>query len=489
MDIRGDDKRKSAGGIGESRFRKCIFPALLGSAFVLFLLLRLRYLTAVPNYDEARFALIIRAFASGNSNELFHEFIFLHPPLYLAICRAGMAIFGESLNLYRLISLAFASGSFFVLYFLVKEASGRTVALFSCLALALMPAASSIDAWVKEDSLCVFFALCVMLAFMRRHFVWSGLFLGLCLLGKENAVMLFMILPVYLLLIREKRDAWRGFAVTTIIAVLASFWWYLFFSSSVGSFQEFFRGSSLIAKQFYHPWHFYFCGTTVDLGWPLLLLALWGGVRAVKAYMKGEDRRVILPVVWVLVCYMFLSVSNGKPFWMITIALPAWAWLAGLGFERMYGFFAVRGRALAAFAVAAILVAMLGVNLYQGGDHYIRIRGSNYHSLSIYSKVTAEAVNRIVPQDATLLVHIQGLDNNPLILYHLRSDIRYVVIPQEFLNEEGVMDILGLWSGERADACFFDLDEWGVWLAGFFQAQTGAELTRTPYGYILVTGP
>jgi 4-amino-4-deoxy-L-arabinose transferase-like glycosyltransferase len=478
-------KKNDAKGAGW--FRNNLFPILLGATFILFILLRLRYLSTTLNWDEARFTYIVRALAFSDTSAPFHSSIYIHPPLYLILSRFGMAVWGESATLYRLISLAFASGSFFVLYFLVRDVSGRTAAVFACLALALLPAASSIDVWIKEDSLCVFWALCTLLAFVRRRYIWSGILLGFCLLSKENGILLLLILPPYLLLLREKKDAWRGLVTTAAIAAVISFWWYIFLSKTGGTWLDFFRGSDLNSQVWHFPWHSYITNTVIDLGWPLLLLAIWGGIRSVTAYFRHEDRRVILPVVWVLVFYLFISISFGKPFWMITLALPAWAWLAGLGLEGMYEFFAARGRALAVFAVAAALVAMLGVVFHLGGSNYIERRGYGYYMYSDTSRRVAEMLNRELPEGGTLISYESGGLPNTIISYYLRPDIRFVPVPWEYVDPERLGDLLGLWSGEGANAGFFHLDETGMWLASVYHLYIKSELKTTPYGNILTT--
>lgn len=480
------DTRKSPGGKMDLRWKKYAIPVSLGLTFVLFLLLRLRYISSIPMWDEARFVYYVRALVSSDPEVLFKEGIYFHPPLYLLTCRFGMGIWGESLELYRAISLVFSSMSFFVLYFLVREVNGRIVALFSCLALALLPAASSTDVWAKEDPLCVFMVLCTLLFFVRRRYLLSGLFLGLSLLSKENSILLLLILPTYLLLMREKKETWRKLGAATVVAAVVCSWWYIFFSGMNSSKLGFFTGSITSLGDWSRPWHFYISGTVIDLGWPLLLLAIWGSVRSIREYLDGGNRQGILPVIVVVECYLVFSLSNGKPFWMITLALPAWAWLAGSGLKAMYDFFAVRGRGLAIFAVAASLVAMLGVNAHTGADRYIPARDYSFYRSSVLSRDIADLINRELPEGSTVVMYVREAIVNPITIFYLRPDIGYVFLTEELDNPEKVSDFLGVWSAKGADAGFFEYDEWGAWLAHIYHHYLGGDLTETPYGYLVV---
>lgn len=469
-----------AAGAGPEGWRRLAFPACLGLAFLLFILVRLQGFSALLNWDEGRSIIILRAVASGDPGALYYGGIYVHPPLYLLLCRMGMALFGESATLYRLISLAFSCGSFFALFLLVREISGRATALFACLALALLPAASGTGVWIKEDSACVFWMLCALYAFVRRRYFMSGMFLGLSLLSKENGVLLLLVLPAYLLAAGEKREAWRGLLVTAGVAALMSGWWYVFFSETGGTWLGFFSGSTQDSRDWAQPWYYYLSGAAVDLGWPLLLLSVWGCADSIRGALGGEDRRSVLPVVWVAACYLPLSFSGGKPFWMITAALPAWAWLAGTGLKGLLGLFVPRGRALACFVLAAALAVMLGVNYHNGGARYTQVRCPPHYDLSVYCRDSARFINSEADEGAVLMIW-PYLNPNPLLLINLRPDIHYVLLPTEHISAEGMGDLLGLWSGEGVEAAYFYPDEWGEWLAEAFQYYMGGSVRKTAF--------
>jgi 4-amino-4-deoxy-L-arabinose transferase-like glycosyltransferase len=227
------------------------------------------------------------------------------------------------------VSILFSLGTLL----LVKRTAGflfnRWTGALAMFFLAVLPASTVFDSWIKEDALAVFFLTLTIYLFVRKKYVWSGVALGLGMLSKEIAVFSLLAIGIYVLTCWQ-RDQVLGMVKVGLIGAVISFWWYFFVSSSVGLFGGFFLGTNNEAAVWAFPWHFYLSGLPDDLGWCILAAAAVG--MAACFWRRFQGSRVhMLPVAWFIPIYVFISFSVGKPHWMVSSALPAAAMLAAIG--------------------------------------------------------------------------------------------------------------------------------------------------------------
>ncbi len=484
--MEGIKQRKDSDSLGKKIRVSTPEILFLTGTLLLFILLRLRNLNNVLNYDEAKFVFIIRALVSGSPGALYGEGMFYHPPIYLILCRLTHGVFGESVPVYRSISVAFSAGSLLILFKIAKDLYGKRVALLSCFCLAALPASNLMDAWIKMDSICVFFMLISLMLFLRKSYIWSGVALGASLLSKENAVFLALLLGLYFLL----KPTWKelkGLVITIFIGALMSFWWYAFLSKSGESYFSFFAGSSYEAKAWHYPWHIYISNSWKDLGVLLLAIALIGFFQNLYKSSRLRRREYALPLVWIAAVYLPLCFSHGKPFWMVTIALPAWAICGGLGLDFLYQRLQAYGEKVAVIALSLIILSLALISTFNGDIEYMRERDEGYYDNSLYSRQAANYLNGTVPQPGTLISYMSpGSMPNPILLYYLNADIHVELIPFEHIEAGQVPLLIQDWRDSGAKAGFFYPDFYGDWLTPLYHYYLGGRVERTPYGYLLI---
>jgi len=352
-----------------SRLRRKGPSLLLAASLLLFILLRLRHFGHLLLWDEAQFVLYARSFVEGARDPqwfYWSRFFHLHPPAYLYVCSAFYRLRGgDSPGAYMTVSLLFGLGNLLVLYRLSSHLFGRRVAAWSALFLSVFPALTFFDVWIKQDAAAAFFSTLSIYLFARKRYGPAGAALGLGMLCKETAVFALLTVGVWAMA-RRNRDALRGAAVCGLIAAVLCSWWYLFVSDYVGHFADFFLGRGTEAGIWRQPWHYYLSGLPTDLGWAATCLAAWGCLVCLRRAGRG-DGDSLLPLCWFLPTYAFLSFSAGKPYWMVTTALPALALLAGTGAEALARWAFERAVGSRGTALALILAILLAAGPALGG--------------------------------------------------------------------------------------------------------------------------
>lgn len=394
-------------------------------SILLFLWLRMRNLNHLFVYDEAHFVLMTKSFVKGIPDQ-WHQFIRFHPPLYLLTC----AFIFKYLNLvpvsFELVSILFSLGTLIVIYLLASSLFGKTTGALSAFFFSILPASTVFNTWIKQDSMAIFFLSLSVYLFMKEKYHLSGIALGLGLLSKEIAIFALMTIALFSLACLS-RDKIEGTIIAGAIGGLLSFWWYTWLSVSKGHFLGFFRGTNLEGKTWSQPWSYYFKGLPTDLGWPLLCLVAIGCVTCIYYRVKGSEA-FLLPLTWFLGIYIFLSVSVGKPYWMMDAATPALAILAAIGLAEISSIARSllpshkRGTFL---KLAVIAVALLtGTIAAFRVDHasYNRARLDNYWTGSEYSKRDADFFNEHAEEGDTILMVFNELDRwDAVLLYYLKN--------------------------------------------------------------------
>ena len=236
-------------GDGKAGWTTYGWTALAVLSVVLFLVLRLRNVGHLLAWDEAQFALATKSFSLG-PKDIWSPFFNLHPPIYSWISLALAKFLGRGARSFEIISIFFSTGTLIITYFLARTLFNKRVAALASFFLAAMPAAAVLDTWIKQDPTAGFFAAASVLLFTKRKYVWSGVALGLGMLTKETAVFALAALFLYAVF-TWSRDRLKGSIIAGAIAAAMSFWWYLWVSTGVGNFWDFFRGTTSESTMFW----------------------------------------------------------------------------------------------------------------------------------------------------------------------------------------------------------------------------------------------
>jgi hypothetical protein len=292
----------------------------------------------VLSWDEAWNVQTVLDGAKHMTGDVWFYNFYRHPPLYTGFGIALATIFGLdktgiALSL-EVISLLCALATMLLLFLCGRDWFDERVGLVAAFLYAVFPGARAFDVFIKPDSMTLLLGLLFLFFFFREKYLLAGVFLGLAFLAKETAVFIVIPAAVYVL-VQWKRRQVIWLTLDGVIAVAMSAWWYLAYSVSKGDFLNFFIGRGTEAVDWKAPWHRYIGRLPADIGWvgvALLALAV-----VMFVWRPGEDRRrgkALLLVLWAGITYLFLTVSFGKPPWMIYTALPALALLGAWGLVR-----------------------------------------------------------------------------------------------------------------------------------------------------------
>lgn len=424
--------------------RKLLVAGLI-AIVAMVILLRVFNLGHSLTYDEAWNANSVMDSATGHTNDVFYNNFLRHPPLYTglgalyaAVCGTGR--YGLSIAM-EIMSIAFAAGLALAIFFCGRDWFGERAGLAAAFLFAVMPAARAYDSLVKQESLALLLGMLFLLLFFRGQFLLAGAMLGMAMLTKEIFVFLPAALFLFLLSSRGFSQL-KGFFTSLAVGVLMSSWWYLFFSSSKGEFARFYLGRSLESANWRKPWHFYVGRLSLDIGWVTLALSFIGAVFLVtyirrNGWPRGVSRAPVAAVsppaqvdarqphwrialflvIWILLIYMFLSLSWGKPPWLIYSTLPAFALLGGWGLAEMARVLSahpMRARAVLTAALAAALALSLPVGF---GSFLLRADASYRRSMTY--KDVALYMNARMSSSGRVLLRVNDL--SPNLAFYLKS--------------------------------------------------------------------
>lgn len=438
--------------------RKTLAVALL-AILVMLVLLRIFNVGHVLGYDEAWNVNSVIDVSSGHAGDVFYNNFLRHPPLYTGLGAlyslvTGAGRIGVSQGM-EIMSLIFTAALAVVIFFCSRDWFGDLAGLTAAFFFAIMPAARVYDTLVKQESMTLLFAMLFVLFFFRGKYLPSGVFLGFAMLTKE----IFIFAPVAVLLFllatrRLKQIKWL-FASLAVGAVM-SFWWYLIISQSKGEFLRFFLGRSVESANWRQSWHYYLGRIPADIGWVVLAAALAGIVFTVMHVRKegwpgwsapalaGENaagaepeggaaaqrwQLALLPLIWILFVYLFLSLSLGKPPWLIYSVLPAFAILGGWGVSEGYRVVSaklkavkmplhLRGGTVAKAAVGVVLVAALALSLPVGFASFLKRADPTYRYSLTYKRV-ADYMNQGMSTDGRVMLRVN--DFSPNLAFYLKS--------------------------------------------------------------------
>lgn len=413
-----------------------VVAAALALILVVLVLLRVFNVGHTLTYDEAWNVNSVIDAATGQAEDVFYSNFLRHPPVYsglsaLYALATGAGRHGLALAM-QVMSLVFAAGAALALFFCGRDWFGDGPGLAAAFLFAVMPAARMYDSLAKPESLTVLFGLLFLLFFFRGRYLLGGAFLGLAMLTKE--IFIFVPAAVLLFLLASRQtERLKGFAVSLGAGVAMSAWWYLLVSNSKGEFLRFFLGRSREAVNWREPFWFYLSRLPDDVGWPVLALCLagvvflslrlkegWPGGGALPG--AGGGRRpgwemALLAVLWLVFAYAFLSLSYGKPPWLVYSAMPAFALLGGWGLSEAAGALRTRSRA-APWLVAVSLACALALSVPVGFGGFLMSADRTY-PVSVAHRGAAEYVNAGSPGRVGIMMPVR--DFSPNIAFYLDS--------------------------------------------------------------------
>ncbi|MDI6831019.1 MAG: glycosyltransferase family 39 protein [Actinomycetota bacterium] len=162
----------------------------LGLILALNAVLRLRFVGHVLGVDEANNYLAITTMTRGYPGTPFNQFFFYHPPLYMISAYYLNLVFpfwGEkALEVY---SVLLSTLTAMAVYLLAARLYNRRSALFASLVYAVLPAALSMDTWIKTERLEALFTLLFLYFFLSRRSALAVTFLSASLLSKESRIL------------------------------------------------------------------------------------------------------------------------------------------------------------------------------------------------------------------------------------------------------------------------------------------------------------
>jgi len=393
----------------------------LALILVLALLLRLRQAGHVLSFDEAWNAVTVLAGAAGKTKDIFFFNFYRHPPIYLSAAILYRKLFPSSTGFMQAISIASGLGVITTLFFVARKGVGKACAVFAAFFLAVAPVACVFDTWVKQDSLAVLFAVLFACFFLKRRYIVAGIFLGLGLLTKEIVLFAALGAVIYTALTFSRKKL-IGLVEAFGIGIVMSAWWYFVFSNTSGDFLRFFLGDSPVNARFHEPWHYYLSGLPREFTWPGLVFIIVGvvvwAVRRTKRKKveKGTEDYVLFAIVWAGSTLLILTLSVGKPVWMVYSAAPPLALMAGYGLSSMLSVKVVR-KELVYAVIALVLLGGIAYGITLKHTNYMNATGSWGDTLEDHA--IAMKLNSMSGPGENYVMSVEDL--SPVVAYYLKA--------------------------------------------------------------------
>jgi 4-amino-4-deoxy-L-arabinose transferase-like glycosyltransferase len=158
-----------------------------------------------------------------------------HPPLVPLVFGLFVKLFGDTLFVPRIASLAFVIGTLLVTYLLGRRLYDRVTGLLAALSLVLIPYIFRVGTAARTDMAVTFFASAALLCALRlldqpgwKWTAWTGLAIGLAVLCKYSAFLILPVLPLLFLWQRASREAWIRLITAFVVAAAVVSPWIVF---------------------------------------------------------------------------------------------------------------------------------------------------------------------------------------------------------------------------------------------------------------------
>ena len=324
---------------------------------------------------------------------------FEKPALGYWMHAAAMLMFGENNFAARLPSALSVGLSAIMLFLLIARAidkeeapSHRTAALATIIFLTCFEVFGVGNTAVLDNLFALFLTAALMAFFTaterppatageRGWLLLAGASTGLAFLTKgflAFALPVLVLVP-YLVWQRRIRDIWRMGWLPVLAAILVVLPWSVAIALREPDFWHFFFWNEHIRRfmggtaQHKEPlWYFFMLAPAMFLPWTFLVPAAMTGLRPSPSAGKRQRHLIRLCICWLVLPFIFFSVSKGKLITYILPCFPPFAILMSFGLTHAIGKGEERpiqwGIAGTGILFAMVLVAFAGIQLvgYQG---------------------------------------------------------------------------------------------------------------------------
>lgn len=318
-------------------------------------------------------------------SERYNAFIVLHyPPIFYALEGMSFAILGPRELAGKLVSMLFSVGAILVTYRIGKDLFGGTAGLVSAVFLAASPLFFRSSLMAMMDTASAFFFALSVYAFVRflngktSHIV-LGIVLGLALLTRFEALLLFGIFILHLAVTKRLQKYARRMGIAFSIALLMAAPWYFISlgraNPDTGTelawfFDIVFKRHHGGASGF-DP--VYFAKLLLPSLSPIAgLLSVLGFCHIL---LGNRQKERLIPLAWIAVTYLFFSVTPVRLPRYSIYYLPAFALLAGNFTAAFSDRVRIKPGLLAALVIAALV---LDVATYAKNVDAVEEKFANY---------------------------------------------------------------------------------------------------------------
>ncbi len=314
--------------------------------------------------DETRYAEIPREMIAGGDWVVPHFDglrYFEKPPLGYWVHAASILLFGENNFAVRLPSAMGVGLSALLIYLLVyrmcrntNEENGLTAILSMLIFLSCFEVAA-IGNTAVLDSLFSFFLTATIITFYlaseapprtareKGFLLFSGVSCGLAFLTKGFLAFAVpaLVLTSYLIWQRRHLDLFRMSWLPILAAVLVALPWSILIHLREPDFWRFFFWNEHIrrfmtdsAQHEESFWFFFMAAPGLFMPWTFLTPAALAGIREQIGERSPQGRLIRFSICWLVLPFLFFSVSKGKLLTYILPCFPPFAILMSFGLSR-----------------------------------------------------------------------------------------------------------------------------------------------------------
>lgn len=448
-------------------------PILISLTFLFIYLSTFNTSPHFDDYDVVRDLIVSQEVQIRGIQTYFDSAYWQHPPLLnYSIALVG-SLFGINIFLAgEFVILLFSFLSIFIFYKLCIELKDRNFARIATFVFGVTPMIWMESIQVMHEIPMTFLFIATLYYFLlatkydkSKYFYISGAFLGLSLLTKSQTIIAIPIMLAYILSERRKAILGEKHAIKNIVIMFliagAIYSPYLLYRSVNGApsfFGERAFTEILTGKADWAP--------TGDISVPadyyithifdiISFSTIFFAIGLYYTYLK-KDKTMYLPLIWVALSYLILSIFSHKGARYMITAVPAMVIIS------VYGIYAItekiKGRKIFYMASMALIAALLVNSIYSNTTSQIHwptnwgmwddLKSLNNSVLSTdlnkYSKVSMPygviklmtgKFSDILPEDPKAGVSFAMMYNTPYLLYDGRPELAYPHIKMKYFEE------------------------------------------------------
>jgi hypothetical protein len=361
------------GKLGKHRYAE---PAVIGAVFIL---LYLATINTIPQYDPVRNLVVSQETQMRGIPTYFDSAYWQHPPLLNYMIAFVSSITG--LHVYfsgNAVILLLSFFSLFVFYELcmeLRDRKDRNFARIATIVLGVMPVFWVWSNQIMHEVPQTFFFIATIYSFYmavkqdkKLYFYASGLFFALGLLLKMENVIVLPVMMVFAVAENGKGVFGKRFILNIIAMFVVSglvFSPYFLYRSVNGApsffgeraFSEIVTGEAAWAEggSIATPFYYYVTSIFDIISFGVIFFAI-----GLYCFYRKRDRYMWLPLIWMCMSYLILSIFSHKEYRYMIIAIPAMVMIS------VYGLYSLKDRYLKNkrhfYALLLILVIALGAH-------------------------------------------------------------------------------------------------------------------------------